>query len=206
MRGRLTARDDMTMRRLDDVDRLIVQELTADVRITFADLGARIGLSESQCLRRVRALEHANVIRGYMTMADPSFLNRRVCAFIELRLRGANHSRVAEFERAIDQRRDITGCWRVSGDADYLLQCFVSDTLCYESLLNGLAGLDGVLIVRTHLVLRVAKRSSRWPVSCAGPRARVGTAISTIGDQPHAREVSAALHASTLSNATQTLT
>jgi Lrp/AsnC family leucine-responsive transcriptional regulator len=195
----------MDTRGLDDIDRLIVQELTADVRITFADLGARIGLSESQCLRRVRALEHANVIRGYMTMADPTFLNRPVCAFIEVRLRGADRSRVAAFERAVDQRRDITGCWRISGDAEYLVQCFVSDTLCYEGLLNGLAGLDGVLIVRTHLVLRVAKRSSRWPVSSVGPRARVGTAIATMGDQPHANEASAAAHASAPSDTTLTL-
>src|SRR5262245_23313192 len=108
----------MDTRGLDDVDRRIVHELTADVRITFADLGARIGLSESQSLRRVRALEHANIIRGYVTMADPSFLNRPVCAFIEVRLRGADRPRVTAFERAVDQRRDITGCWRISGDAD----------------------------------------------------------------------------------------
>jgi Lrp/AsnC family transcriptional regulator, leucine-responsive regulatory protein len=191
----------MDARGLDDVDRLIVQELTADVRITFADLGTRVGLSESQCLRRVRALEHANVIRGYVTMADPAFLNRPVCAFIEVRLRAADGSKVAQFERTIDHRRDISGCWRVSGDAEYLLQCFVSDPLCYERLLNALADIDGVLIVRTHLVLRVAKRSSRWPLSSAGSRARVGTAISTVGDQPRAHGASSSLPPSPPSNA-----
>jgi DNA-binding Lrp family transcriptional regulator len=186
----------MTMRRLDDVDRLIVQELTADVRITYAELGARVGLSESQCLRRIRALEQANVICGYLTMVDPAFLNRPVCAFIELRLRGANNAKVAEFERMADLRRDVASCWRVSGDADYVLQCFVPDPQCYERLLNAVAGIDGVLIVRTHLVLRVAKRSPRLPSSSLGARVRLGTAISTISDHLRAGGAASASHSS----------
>lgn len=194
----------MAMRCLDDVDRLIVQELTADVRITYAELGARVGLSESQCLRRIRALENANVIRGYVTMVDPAFLNRPVCAFIELRLRGANDAKVAEFERTADQRRDVASCWRVSGDGDYLLQCFVSDPLGYERLLNALAGIDGVLIVRTHLTLRVVKRSPRLPLRSAGAKVRLGTAMSTIGDQPHDHGAGSSPHSSAAFNSTLT--
>jgi DNA-binding Lrp family transcriptional regulator len=63
--------------RLDEVDRRIIHELTADVRITFAELGARTGLSESQGLRRVRALEKAGVIQGYITFTDPASLKER---------------------------------------------------------------------------------------------------------------------------------
>lgn len=178
------AQADMRKHSLDDIDRLIVQELTTDVQITYAALGARVGLSESQCLRRVRALESAKVILGYFTMADPAFLNLPVCVFVELRLRGANAATITEFEQTTDLRPDISACWRVSGDADYLLQCFVSDPQGYERLLNTLAGIDGVLIVRTHLVLRVVKRSPRFPVSSDGGRTRVGTAISVIGRKP----------------------
>lgn len=166
---------------LDDIDRRIVQELTTNVQITYSELGARVGLSESQCLRRVKALERAKVIRGYITMVDPAFLNLPVCVFVELRLRSASAASIAEFEQAVDVRPDVPACWRVSGDADYLLQCFVSDPQGYERLLNTLAGIDGVLIVRTYLVLRVVKRSPRLPVSCNGERSHVGTAVSGMG-------------------------
>jgi DNA-binding Lrp family transcriptional regulator len=139
----------MGTRRLDDVDRQILHELTADAGLTYADLGAKVGLSESQCLRRVRALEANKVIQRYITLIDPNYLNVRVSAFIEVRLRGANAAK--GFERVLAQRPDVGSYWRVAGDAEYLLRGVVADTERYESLLDALAENDGVEVVRTHL-------------------------------------------------------
>src|SRR5207245_3445260 len=56
----------------DDFDRKILRELQADARITNNELAERIGLSPSPCLRRVRRLEEAGVIRGYTALVDPA--------------------------------------------------------------------------------------------------------------------------------------
>ena len=183
--------------RLDDVDRLILRQLTADVRITYADLAARVGLSESQCLRRVRTLERTKVIQGYITMVDPIALNLPICAFIEVRLHTGHDAQTKRFERAVDQRADVASCWRTSGDADYLLHAFVADPLGYERLLNALADIDGVEIIRTHLVLNALKRSPRFPLRCTGTRPPMGTALSTIGDGAPDRDANSTSHPGT---------
>src|SRR6266704_70339 len=93
-------------RRLDDVDRLIIHALTGDARMTCAELGPRVGLSESQCLRRVRALEKT-VIHRYVTLIDLAYLNLRISGHIEVRLHDANDAQIKTFERVLEQRADI---------------------------------------------------------------------------------------------------
>src|SRR5262245_7762673 len=72
--------------RLDELDRLIVHELRCNARMTFAELSAHVGLSESQCVRRLHALEQSGVIQGYLTLIDPTALRLPVTAHIEIRL------------------------------------------------------------------------------------------------------------------------
>jgi len=56
----------------DRIDRLILHELQLDGRLTNAGLAGRVSLSESACLRRVRRLESAGLIRGYVGLVDQS--------------------------------------------------------------------------------------------------------------------------------------
>ena len=55
----------MVTTRLDPIDRKILSELQADGRMTNVELAKRVGISAPPCLRRVRALEEAGLIRGY---------------------------------------------------------------------------------------------------------------------------------------------
>src|SRR4051812_12776002 len=125
----------MTVRHLDQYDILIVQQLRADARMSNAELAASVALSESHCLRRVRTLETSGVIKGYLTVINPIALGLPVTALIEIRLDAPNDAHAASFERAVEKRREITGCWRTSGDADYILRGIVPDPPAYERLL-----------------------------------------------------------------------
>lgn len=168
-------------RHLGDVDRQIIHELTGDARITCAELGPKVGLSESHCLRRVRALEKARVIQRYVTLIDPIYLNLRVSAFIELRLHDAHDAQIKTFERVLEQRRDMGSWWRTAGEADYLIRAIVADPSGYERLLDALAEVDGVEIIRTHFVLRVLKASSQLPFCSRAIRSAMGTASAAAG-------------------------
>jgi Lrp/AsnC family leucine-responsive transcriptional regulator len=176
----------MSTRRLDDVDRLILHELTADAGLTYAELGAKVGLSESQCLRRVRALEETKVIQRYVTLIDPNYLNLRVSAFIEVRVHGAHENQTKTLERVLAQRPDVGSYWRIAGEADYLLRGIVADPLGYERLLDALAEIDGVEIIRTHLVLRLVKPATHPPFGSAASAAAMETAFAPVsGKAPH---------------------
>src|SRR5437762_11537151 len=114
-------------RHLEDVDRRIIHELTGDARMTCAHLGPKVGLSESQCQRRVRALETTKVIQRYVTLIDPIYLNLRISAFMEVRLHDAHDARIKTFERVLEQRPDVGSWWRTAGEADYLIRGIVAD-------------------------------------------------------------------------------
>src|SRR5262245_31888779 len=170
----------MDKHRLDEVDRRILYEYSGDARITYVELAAKVGLSASQCLRRIKAMERASVIQGYVAVIDPLILNLPLEVFIEVRLTGADDEEIERFERTADQRPDIVSCWRTAGNVDYLVEGFVADPRAYERLLTALTAIAGVVIVRTHLVLRQVKESPRLPLCCLDTDGRMGTIVSSV--------------------------
>ncbi|HSP25035.1 MAG TPA: winged helix-turn-helix transcriptional regulator, partial [Saliniramus sp.] len=64
--------------RLDAIDLKILAELQSDGSITNVELARRVGLSAPPCLRRVRALEEAGIIKGYRALLDPKLLGFEV--------------------------------------------------------------------------------------------------------------------------------
>src|SRR5215510_1044744 len=175
----------MGRRRVDDVDRLIIHELATDAGLTYAELGAKVGLSESQCLRRVRALEETNVIQRYVTLIDPNYLKLRVSSFIEVRIHGARDVQTKTFEGLLAERPDIGSYWRVAGDADYLLRGVVADPESYEFLLDALAEIDGV---------EIGPNTSGAPTRQTGDASTVWLCHQRVGQGTALHAVSGAAH------------
>ncbi|MFZ0003231.1 MAG: Lrp/AsnC family transcriptional regulator, partial [Trebonia sp.] len=71
---------------MDDIDRSILATLEKHGRISNDELAARVGLSPSPCLRRVRRLEQTGVIRGYQALVDPAAVGRGLRVFAGVRL------------------------------------------------------------------------------------------------------------------------
>ncbi|GAB3845036.1 Lrp/AsnC family transcriptional regulator [Dactylosporangium cerinum] len=140
---------------MDDVDRAILAVLEKDGRINNADLAARVGLSPSPCLRRVRRLEDTGVIRGYRALIDPAAVGRSLRVFVGVRL--ARHARadVAAFERAVLRLPEVVHTHHVTGNFDYLLHVEVADLSAYEDFhANRLAGLPGVAAVTSYVTMK----------------------------------------------------
>src|ERR1700685_621439 len=86
---------------MDEVDQSILAVLEKYGRISNAELAARVGLSPSPCLRRVRRLEKTGVIRGYRALIDPAAGGRGLRVFAGVRLVRHARADVAAFERAV---------------------------------------------------------------------------------------------------------
>jgi DNA-binding Lrp family transcriptional regulator len=146
---------------IDEPDLLIIKCLRENARIANAELARRVGLSESQCLRRLNALERMGTIRHYRAVVDLNAVGLPVMAFVELQLECPTRARVTAFERIVDARPEVTECWRTSGDTDYLLKASVPDLPALEQLTTDvLSELEGVTVVRTHLAFRNVKAST----------------------------------------------
>lgn len=143
---------------LDQADIALLRVLEADARVSFSELGERVGLSKSPCWARVRALEQTGIIRGYFADLDPSMLGLEVRAWVQITVNARKH---AEFEAAVLQHPNVIECYTAAGAADYLLQILVADIAALDGLLRGdLAKLPGVERVATTVCLKTIKSRS----------------------------------------------
>jgi Lrp/AsnC family leucine-responsive transcriptional regulator len=140
---------------MDDVDRAILAVLEKHGRINNADLAARVGLSPSPCLRRVRKLEETGVIRGYRALIDPAAVGRSLRVFTGVRLVRHARAEVAAFERAVIRLPEVVNTHHVTGNYDYLLHVEVADLPAYEDFhANRLASLPGVAAVTSYVTMK----------------------------------------------------
>jgi Lrp/AsnC family leucine-responsive transcriptional regulator len=140
---------------MDDIDRSILTTLEQHGRISNDELAARVGLSPSPCLRRVRRLEQTGVIRGYRALVDPAAVGRSLRVFAGVRLLRHARADVAAFERAVTQLPEVVHTHHVTGNYDYLLQIEVADLSAYEDFhANRMATLPGVAAVTSYVTMK----------------------------------------------------
>ncbi len=147
------------------MDRMILHELQRDGRLSNVALADRVHLSPSACLRRVKALEGAGLIRGYQALLDRRKLGLDLTVFVEVEITGHSPARAAEFERAVNEIDEIVGCHIIAGPFEFLLQVVVADMAAYETLhLNRLLALPGVTRMRSHVAVRPVKEAGPLPL------------------------------------------
>lgn len=147
---------------LDEIDRLILNELQADGRMPNADLAGRVGLSPSACHRRVRRLEGAGVIAGYVMIVDRDRIDRALDVFVEISLTSQSEESLRRFESEVVDCPEVMSCHLMAGDADYLLHLAVTDHRDFERIHNRyLSRLSGVARLRSSFAIRTVYETTR---------------------------------------------
>jgi DNA-binding Lrp family transcriptional regulator len=143
---------------VDRTDRAIIDELRHDARLSNVELAERVNLSPSPCLRRVRVLERAGVIRGYHADIDPAAVGRGFEVEVMIELTHKDRATVEAFERRIAELDAVTECRRMFGVPDYLVRVAVADTAAYESFyMNELAELPGIGRISSQFTMKLVK-------------------------------------------------
>ncbi len=151
--------------KLDAIDRQILTHLQRNARMSNARLAERVGLSPAPCLRRIRALEEAGIIRDYVALVDSRTVDRAVTVFIEIRLDLQVKDRLDILERAIREWPEVLECNLMTGDADYLLRVAVPDVDAYEHFLRDkLTQLEGVASIKSSFALKQVKYTTALPI------------------------------------------
>jgi Lrp/AsnC family leucine-responsive transcriptional regulator len=151
--------------RMDAVDRAILRHLQEDGRLANVELAERVRLSPSACLRRVRALEQAGVIRGYHADIAPEAVGRgfEVTVHVELTLK--DRATVEAFEAGIARLDEVVECRRMFGLPDYMIRVAVADQAAYEAFyMQHLAELPGLARVNSQFAMKIVKRGGAIPV------------------------------------------
>jgi Lrp/AsnC family leucine-responsive transcriptional regulator len=150
---------------MDNYDLSILRHLQVDGRISNLQLAEKIHLSPPQTLRRVRALEEANVIRAYTAQVSPEAIGLGVMAFVSLSLDREQYRNVREIERNLMAFPDIIECHTISGDFDYLLKVVASDLKGLSQFLTDkLMQVPGVGNLRSMICMEEIKPVSSLPI------------------------------------------
>ncbi len=135
---------------MEELDRQIVEQLVADGRMSYTDLGKATGLSTSAVHQRVRRLEQRGVIRGYAALVDPEAVGLSLTAFISVA--PFDPSAPDDIADRLAEVREIEACHSVAGDENYILKVRVATPGDLELLLARIRTLAGVS-TRTTVVL-----------------------------------------------------
>lgn len=142
---------------LDGVDLRILSELQTDGRIRNNELAGRVGISPPSCVRRVRSLLRRGVIRSIRAELDERMLGYQVTSFVSIQLRRQTPAAIDAFEAAITAEPRVQQCWRLSGDADFLLKCLASNVEAMHQQLLRFAAMPEVQAIRSFPVLGLSK-------------------------------------------------
>lgn len=154
---------------LDRADRQLLDLLQRNAQLTNQALADQVALSESACLRRVRRLESAGLIKGYVALVDQTQAGYPDNVFVRITLKSQGRDALAAFEAAARNLPEVMECYLMSGDADYLLRVIVSDASDYERLHSRhLTLLPGVDRVHSSFALRTVVRRTEVPTHRLG--------------------------------------
>jgi len=149
---------------LDAVDRRILAELQLDGRITNVELARRAGISAPPCLRRVRRLEEAGIIRGYHADSDPQKLGWEITFFAVVGLESQKETVLAAFERLVATWPEVRECHMIRGGGDFLLKLVARDTAHENQLTERLTGAPTVSRVQTLQTIRTSRTLAGVPL------------------------------------------
>jgi Lrp/AsnC family leucine-responsive transcriptional regulator len=160
---------------LDKTDRKILSILQSDGRLSNQDVAERVSLSPSPCLRRIKRLEEAGVIRQYVALLDPDKLGLGLLAYVNVRLEkhseGVGNARIPatsprfEFSEAVATWPEVVACYAMTGEMDFLLRVHVADMDHFSRFMMGtLLKHPAVLDVKSSFALQKIKETTTLPI------------------------------------------
>ena len=140
---------------IDEIDRKVLTELQHDARVSYAELGRRVGLTTPAVIERVRKLEDAGVITGYRAEIDPAKVGLPITAFVRMSISGVDYSHIIE---VAEQSDEVLECHRGTGGDSFIMKVAVSSVEHLQEMIDRLTpyGITTTTIVLSSPVRRRA--------------------------------------------------
>lgn len=156
---------DVVTHELDGIDRKLLELLQRDGRTPVARLAEAVDLTAPPVHDRLRRMEEAGIIRGYVALLDAQQIGYRLTVWVSVTLALHREGSVNRFRDAVQAVPEILECHHVTGGADFLLRVVCRDTAHYEDLvLHTLTRLPGVERLNSSVVLSTFKSHTALPL------------------------------------------
>ncbi|MBQ2566553.1 MAG: Lrp/AsnC family transcriptional regulator [Bacteroidales bacterium] len=146
--------------KLDRTDILILKVLQENARITNKELALKVHLSPSPVFERLRRLETGGYIRKYSAILDADKLGQGFVVFCSVKLRQMNTMIAHDFVEKIQEIPEVTECYNISGEFDYLLKIHAPDMKYYNHfLINVLGQIESLGSIQSSFVMNEIKQN-----------------------------------------------
>ena len=150
---------------LDHTDRRILGFLQQEPGINAAELGEKIGLSQSAVWRRMQTLRQQGVIVDQPVRIDREKVGLNTMVFAHVKLTSHGRSNLAEFSEAVQEFPEVLDCYVMLGNVDFLLRIVTEDIKAYEQFFfEKLSQLPGIQEVNSSIVLSDIKHTTVLPI------------------------------------------
>lgn len=154
----------MTATTLDRFDIKLLEAVQSNAALTQDELAERAHLSRSQCSRRLQRLRDEGVIAATVALLDPAKLGLSLQVYVMVTLRSHSADDLGRFLALVGDAGEVLECCMLTGDADYLLRVCAADLAHFDGFLQRLLKCPAVAAVRSSIVLRDIKRTTRLPL------------------------------------------
>ena len=145
---------------LDSTDIAILRELQNNSRLTIKELASKVNLSLSPVHERMKNLERNGYITKYTTILNAEKLDMGFTVFCKIKMRRINHDIATDFVNSIRNIPEVTECYNISVQYDYLLKVSASNMASYQSfVINVLGRIESMLSIESTFVMSEEKNT-----------------------------------------------
>jgi len=146
--------------KLDKTDLQLLRVLQQNARMTTKELAHEVNLSTTPVFERLKRLERDGIIKKYIAILDAEKLNQGFTVFCQVKLKQMNRDIAQSFVDVIKDIPEVSECYNISGNYDYLLKVHATDMRAYQSfVINTLGGIESLGSIESTFVMEEIKQS-----------------------------------------------
>ena len=154
---------DKNKKQIDEIDLKLLNLLQENSRITIKSLAEKLFLSTRPVYERIKKLEKAGYIKQYITLLDPKKIDKNLIVYISINLSSHTKAAVEAFEKAIEKLDEVSECYYVSGNFDFLLKVYCRDMDDYHDFITDkLSIIENISQFYSSFVLSNSKLTYRF--------------------------------------------
>lgn len=143
---------------LDKHDKHILQLMQENANQTHKEIAAQLNLSLTATYERIKRLEKLNVIKKYVVLVDREQVGKGLLVFCHVSLKEQSHDKLKVFENMIQTLDEVTECYYIAGNYDFLLKIVTKDMATYQQfVITKLSTLPNVANVQSTFAMSELK-------------------------------------------------
>lgn len=125
---------------IDDVDIKILRQLQVNARLSIKEIAANVNLSTTPVYERIKRLQRDGIISQYIAVLNAEKLNRGFVVFCSVKMNRLSRDIAQNFAQTISAIPEVTECYNISGQYDYLLKIHAPNMKYYQEFVLNVLG------------------------------------------------------------------